>query len=151
MFTDTTTASLMTADELLKLSLPDKCVELVRGQLVVREPPGTWHGAIAGNLAYFRSANGSMPVPNSAGSSTPADRGLASTAVTEVFPSLDRKMRWTVRTYSPVSPAPYARSLLRYGERYPHSRREHTASHPLARLNLPQGLNGQTVSESTPS
>ncbi len=32
------------------MSLPGKQVELVRGQLVVREPPGTRHGAIAANL-----------------------------------------------------------------------------------------------------
>lgn len=32
------------------MSLPGKQVELVRGRLVVREPPGTWHGVIAANL-----------------------------------------------------------------------------------------------------
>jgi len=35
------------------MSVPDKQVELVRGQLVVREPPGSWHGVVAANLAYF--------------------------------------------------------------------------------------------------
>lgn len=29
--------------------------ELVRGRLIVREPPGTHHGAIAANLAYYLS------------------------------------------------------------------------------------------------
>lgn len=37
--------ALMTADELLQI--PDKHVELVRGVLVVREPPGLRHGRIA--------------------------------------------------------------------------------------------------------
>jgi Uma2 family endonuclease len=40
----------MTADELLHLHLPDKQVELVRGRLVVREPPGYRHGLVAGKL-----------------------------------------------------------------------------------------------------
>jgi Uma2 family endonuclease len=37
---------LMTAEELLHMSIPDKHVELVRGVLVVREPPGLRHGRI---------------------------------------------------------------------------------------------------------
>lgn len=44
--------SLLTADELARLSFPDKQVELIRGVLVVREPPGTWHGCVAGT--FFR-------------------------------------------------------------------------------------------------
>lgn len=42
----------MTADELLRLHIPDKQVELVRGVLVVREPPGYLHGEITARLAY---------------------------------------------------------------------------------------------------
>jgi Uma2 family endonuclease len=45
------TAQHMTADELLHLKLPGKCAELVRGVLVVREPPGYLHGAITAELA----------------------------------------------------------------------------------------------------
>jgi Uma2 family endonuclease len=44
---------LMTAEELGRLHLPGKSAELVRGRLIVREPPGTNHGRIAANLAYF--------------------------------------------------------------------------------------------------
>src|SRR5438132_13038723 len=40
----------MTADELLRLNLPNKRTELVRGQLVVREPAGFRHGAVAARL-----------------------------------------------------------------------------------------------------
>jgi Uma2 family endonuclease len=43
-------AALMTADELLHLSIPDKRTELVRGVLMVREPPGLRHGRIAAEL-----------------------------------------------------------------------------------------------------
>lgn len=37
----------ITAEQLLTYSAPDKRVELVRGQLVVREPPGWYHGEIS--------------------------------------------------------------------------------------------------------
>ena len=43
-------SSLMTADELLRVNIPGKQVELVRGVLVVREPPGFQHGAITATL-----------------------------------------------------------------------------------------------------
>ena len=42
---------LMTAEDLLDVRIPDKRVELVRGFLVVREPPGFTHGPVAMNLA----------------------------------------------------------------------------------------------------
>src|SRR2546423_14419939 len=45
----------LTAADVERMSIPGKQVELVRGQLVVREPPGTWHGAIAANLASLLS------------------------------------------------------------------------------------------------
>lgn len=44
---------LMTAEELGHLYLPDKSTELVRGRLVVREPPGTRHGSIQATLTYL--------------------------------------------------------------------------------------------------
>ncbi len=45
--------SLVTAAELLNLEIPDKSVELVRGRLVVREPPGYQHGAVAAELLFL--------------------------------------------------------------------------------------------------
>jgi Uma2 family endonuclease len=42
--------ALMTAEELLTLDMPHKSTELVRGRLVVREPPGTYHGRVQGVL-----------------------------------------------------------------------------------------------------
>lgn len=42
--------TLMTAEELLALSVPDKRTELIRGHLVVREPAGFLHGEIAARL-----------------------------------------------------------------------------------------------------
>jgi Uma2 family endonuclease len=40
-----------TADELLRLDIPGKCTELVRGRLIVREPPGYRHGQVGMQLA----------------------------------------------------------------------------------------------------
>lgn len=56
MFPDMATSPLLTAEDVERLSLPGKQVELVRGQLVVREPPSTLHGEIAGNLAFHLGA-----------------------------------------------------------------------------------------------
>ena len=43
---------LMTAEELLYTSVPNKRTELVRGRLIVHEPPGGRHGYVAANLAF---------------------------------------------------------------------------------------------------
>jgi len=50
MFRGVNTPPLLTAEDVERISLPGKQVELVRGRLVVSEPPGTWHGVIAANL-----------------------------------------------------------------------------------------------------
>ncbi len=51
----------ITADELLRMSIPNKHVELVRGALVVREPAGGRHGwvtvRLTAPLAAFVQAN----------------------------------------------------------------------------------------------
>jgi Uma2 family endonuclease len=43
---------LMTVEELLYTSVPNKRTELVRGRLIVHEPPGGRHGYVAANLAF---------------------------------------------------------------------------------------------------
>jgi Uma2 family endonuclease len=45
-------ATLQTAEDLLRFREPGKTAELVRGMLVVREPPSTHHGRCANRLAY---------------------------------------------------------------------------------------------------
>jgi Uma2 family endonuclease len=52
MLTDVSTAPL-TALDVERISIPGKQVELIRGRLVVREPPGTRHGVIAATLGYL--------------------------------------------------------------------------------------------------
>ena len=44
---------LMTADELLRSDIPHKSTELVRGRLIVREPPGTRHGRVQSRLNFL--------------------------------------------------------------------------------------------------
>ena len=43
-------AEIMTAEQLERIDIPGKSTELVRGRLVVSEPPGTFHGKLAGRL-----------------------------------------------------------------------------------------------------
>ena len=43
---------LMTAEELERLDLPGKSTELVRGHLIVREPPSFYHGHVAARLLF---------------------------------------------------------------------------------------------------
>ncbi|HXD23952.1 MAG TPA: Uma2 family endonuclease, partial [Gemmatimonadaceae bacterium] len=43
---------LMTAEQLLEVNIPGKQVELVRGRLVVKEPPGYRHGDVTARLAF---------------------------------------------------------------------------------------------------
>ena len=47
------TGDLMTAEELELFELPGKSTELVRGRLIVREPPGFYHGHVAARLLFL--------------------------------------------------------------------------------------------------
>ena len=46
-------AQLLTAEDVLRVSIPGKSAELVRGHLVVREPPSSRHGSVAARLTYL--------------------------------------------------------------------------------------------------
>jgi Uma2 family endonuclease len=48
-------AELMTAEQLLTYHAPDKCVELVRGRLVLKEPPGWQHGEVMARMSVVLS------------------------------------------------------------------------------------------------
>src|SRR6266568_8542084 len=50
MFSDVGTHPVLTAADVERISIPGKVTELIRGRLVVREPPGTWHGVISATL-----------------------------------------------------------------------------------------------------
>lgn len=44
---------LMTAEELERTHVPGKSTELVRGRLIVHEPPGEYHGHVAAKLLFL--------------------------------------------------------------------------------------------------
>jgi Uma2 family endonuclease len=46
------TLELMTAEQLESVDIPGKSVELVRGRLIVSEPPSTYHGFVAAKLLF---------------------------------------------------------------------------------------------------
>jgi hypothetical protein len=52
---------LVTAEGLPGISIPGKSFELVRGVLVVREPPSTRHGRVAAWAAVYRE-NGDVTI-----------------------------------------------------------------------------------------
>jgi Uma2 family endonuclease len=66
-------SAVMTAEELERVDIPGKSTELVRGQLVVREPPSTYHGQIAAKLAYLV---GAFVYPNGLGALFGQDTGF---------------------------------------------------------------------------
>ena len=71
----------MTADELLLLSMPDKRTELVRGRLVVREPAGFRHGDIAARVlvaisSYLATDRGSRTSGAARGRVVAAETGF---------------------------------------------------------------------------
>ena len=98
----------MTADELLTLELPNKSTELVRGQLIVREPPGTYHGRVQGILHILV---GSYVLAHQLGAVFGQDTGfkIASDPDTVRAPDLafvrrDRVSQVGLRGYSALAP-----------------------------------------------
>jgi Uma2 family endonuclease len=98
----------MTADELERLDLPGKSTELVRGRLVVREPPGSYHGKVAAKLAYLV---GAFVYPNGLGALFGQDTGfkIASNPDTVRAPDLaflrqERASEIHPRGYGPFAP-----------------------------------------------
>ena len=55
MLSNVSASQLLTAQDVERISIPGKVTELIHGRLVVREPPGTRHGAVAATLAYLLS------------------------------------------------------------------------------------------------
>ena len=77
-------AALMTAEELLTYPMPDKRLELVRGRLIVREPPGMRHGECARRIGvalsnYLNQDRESRGVPQTRGRVVTCDSGFTLT------------------------------------------------------------------------
>ena len=107
----TLTSTPITAEELARLSTPGKSVELVRGQLMVREPPGTRHGGIAGRL-YLRVAN--FVEANGLGVAYPQDTGflIRTDPDTVLAPDVAFVARERVHLVPPTGYAPLAPDLV---------------------------------------
>jgi len=46
----------ITAEQLESIEIPGKWTELIRGQLIVREPPGTYHGKVSATILFMIAA-----------------------------------------------------------------------------------------------
>ncbi len=103
-----TTPGVMTAEELERVSIPGKSTELVRGRLIVSEPPGTDHGRIAARLSYLV---GSWVWPRQLGDVFAQDTGfkIESNPDTVRAPDLafvarERRAQLTRRGYAALAP-----------------------------------------------
>ena len=67
------TSHLVTAEELPRFDVPGKVTELLRGRLIVREPPSTRHGSVAARLTYIL---GHFVYPNELGVVCAQDTGF---------------------------------------------------------------------------
>lgn len=94
----------MTAEELLVLDLPGKSTELVRGHLIVREPPSTYHGVIAAKVTYIL---GAFVYPNALGSLIGQDTGFKIAADPDTVRAPDVAFVSSART-SAIGPRGYA-------------------------------------------
>lgn len=102
------TRDVMTAEELERVSIPGKSTELVRGRLIVSEPPGTNHGRVAARLAMLV---GVFVHQHELGDVFAQDTGfqIESSPDTVRAPDLafvarDRRAQLTRRGYSPLAP-----------------------------------------------
>jgi Uma2 family endonuclease len=101
-------AEIMTAEQLERVDIPGKSTELVRGRLVVSEPPGTFHGKLAGRLLL---SVGAFVVAHHLGEVFGQDTGfkIASNPDTVRAPDLaflgpERLTRVARRGYAAVAP-----------------------------------------------
>jgi Uma2 family endonuclease len=101
-------AAITTADQLASVDIPGKWTELVRGRLVVCEPPGTWHGRVS---AAVLLALGAFVKEHRSGTVVAQDTGfrIASDPDTVLAPDAafldpERSRLITRRGYAAVAP-----------------------------------------------
>lgn len=102
------TPDVMTAEDLERVSIPGKSTELIRGRLIVSEPPGTNHGRIAARLSYVVS---SWVWPRQLGDVFAQDTGFkietdpdTVRAPDLAFVARERRAQLTWRGYSALAP-----------------------------------------------
>lgn len=103
--------TLMTAEELERLIIPGKVTELIRGRLMVREPPSTLHGRVSARLAYYL---GTFVYPSKLGEIFAQDTGfkIESGPDTVRAPDVAFLARERTADVPPRGYAPFAPDLL---------------------------------------
>jgi Uma2 family endonuclease len=109
-----------TAEDLLRFNEPGKTAELIRGVLVVREPPSTAHGLIAGRLFYLVMDHVKR---HDLGAVIPQDTGFkiehrpdTVRAPDAAFVARDRLSQIPERGYAELAPD-WAAEILSYSDR----------------------------------
>ena len=97
-------AQLMTAEDLMANPVPNKCTELVAGQILVREPPGYRHGYVA---SQFLMAIGSFVRENRLGHVLAAETGFTLFRNPDTVRAPDVAFLCSERVPSPI-PSGYA-------------------------------------------
>ena len=98
----------ITAEELESIEIPGKWTELIRGHLIVREPPGTYHGKVSATILYLIAA---FARPRGLGDVFGQDTGFrietnpdTVRAPDVAFLDRERSSRVVQRGYAPVAP-----------------------------------------------
>lgn len=101
-------AAITTAEQLASVAIPGKWTELIRGRLVVREPPGTWHGRVSATVllllgAFVRAHRAGTVVAQDTGFRIASDPDTVR-APDAAFLDVERSKRITPRGYAAVAP-----------------------------------------------
>lgn len=101
-------AQITTADQLAGIVIPGKWAELIRGRLIVREPPGTYHGRVSANVllllgAFVKARGAGTVVAQDTGFRIASDPDTVR-APDAAFLDNERSKRITRRGYASVAP-----------------------------------------------
>jgi Uma2 family endonuclease len=101
-------SDVMTAEDLLRVDIPGKWTELIRGRLVVSEPPGTYHGKVSLRMSVLLANH---VLPRGAGEVFSQDTGFKISSNPDTvrapdvaFVSAERAAAIPRRGYAPLAP-----------------------------------------------
>lgn len=97
-----------TAEQLASVDIPGKWTELIHGRLVVREPPGTWHGVVSANVlvalsVFVKAQRAGTVMAQDTGFKIRSDPDTVR-APDAAFLDPERSRKITPRGYSAVAP-----------------------------------------------
>ena len=101
-------ADVTTAEELERIAIPGRWTELVRGRLIVREPPGTYHGRVSANAllllgAFVKARGAGTVVAQDTGFRIATDPDTVR-APDAAFLDVERSKRITPSGYAAIAP-----------------------------------------------